>query len=98
MPWDNLSNAGMGKLTLVLAALFAGTALYITFVEQLARLVLVNWPYTLTIIMPINNRLNAIALEATPPQPRELIQYWGKLHAIRRLFGVCAILAYIVLL
>ncbi|WP_245270856.1 DUF1772 domain-containing protein [Beijerinckia mobilis] len=149
MPWDSLLNAGMGKLALILAALFTGGALYITFVEQPARLLLddenllrqwrpsykrgftmqaslafiaglaglaaawqmddwrwaigallmlANWPYTLTIIMPVNSRLNAIAPKEAGSQTRELIKYWGKLHVIRGLFGICAILAYAVLL
>src|SRR6266850_8486573 len=60
-----------------------------------AALILVPWPWTLLIMMPVNN-----ALEATPPQganaqTRALIEKWGRLHAGRTAFGVAATLVYL---
>ncbi|HSI40436.1 MAG TPA: DUF1772 domain-containing protein [Xanthobacteraceae bacterium] len=60
-----------------------------------AVLMLANWPYTLIIILPINNRLNAIAPEAVDAQARRLIQRWAGLHAVRSALGLLALLAFL---
>src|SRR5262249_26111687 len=127
-----------GLLALVIAALFTGAALYITLVEQPARLsladapllahwkpsyargcrmqaslallggllgvvtytlthdlrwllgafiLLANWPFTLIAIVPINRRLHAIDENAAGHESRRLIEKWGRLHAVRTIFG-----------
>ena len=60
-----------------------------------AILILANWPYTLLGIMPINKKLQAIAIGAAGPVSRALIETWGRLHAVRTALGIAAVLAYL---
>ena len=60
-----------------------------------AVLMLANWPYTLVVVFPVNKRL-----EATPPgsanaEIRELVETWGRLHAVRSTLGLGATLVYL---
>jgi uncharacterized membrane protein YgdD (TMEM256/DUF423 family) len=63
-----------------------------------ALLMLANWPYTLLVILPTNNRIMAIDPSNSGPTSRALIEIWGKLHAARSTFGALAILAFLVAL
>ncbi len=58
-------------------------------------LMLANWPWTLAIIAPINNALNATAANAAGPETVALIQQWGQMHTARTLLGLCALLIFI---
>ena len=60
-----------------------------------AILIMANWPYTLWVILPINNQLNAIANEQAGVASRKLLETWGRLHAARSGLGVAATLAYL---
>jgi hypothetical protein len=60
-----------------------------------AILILANWPYTLLGIMPTNNTLKAIAIDAAGPASRAMIVRWGLLHAVRTILGIGAVLAYL---
>ncbi|MFA6117642.1 MAG: DUF1772 domain-containing protein [Sphingomonas sp.] len=60
-----------------------------------ALLMLTNLPWTLVIILPVNNRLAAIKAEDDPAPIRPLIKSWGRLHAARTLFGLAATACYI---
>jgi hypothetical protein len=121
-------------LAIVCAGLFAGAALYITFVEHPARLecgtalaatefgpsyrratvmqaslaavglvaaavawaqgrgVAVLWgglllglviPFTLLVILPTNRRLLRPELDRGSSEARQLLEHWGRLHAVR---------------
>src|SRR5271157_4052481 len=52
-----------------------------------AALILVNWPYTLLVIMPTNNRLEAVPEGKAGAASRALMVKWGRLHAVRTALG-----------
>jgi hypothetical protein len=60
-----------------------------------ALLILANWPYTLLVIKPTNDRLHATTPEQADAQTRQMIVSWGHLHAGRSAFGVAATLMFL---
>ena len=60
-----------------------------------ALLILTNWPYTLFLIKPINEQLNAIADKDAGAAARGLIVKWGRLHAVRTALGILATAVYL---
>ena len=42
-----------------------------------ALIILANWPYTLLVIRPTNNLLQAVADSDASPSTRTLIEWWG---------------------
>jgi|SRR5262245_41656966 len=60
-----------------------------------ALLILANWPYTLIVIRPCNNTLNAVAASDASEATNTLIEWWGLLHSGRSLLGAVATLAYL---
>jgi hypothetical protein len=59
-----------------------------------AVVMVLNWPYTLLVIMPTNNRLMALDPEAMP-DVRTLVKTWGHLHAVRSALGAAATLVFL---
>jgi hypothetical protein len=55
-----------------------------------AVVLVANWPYTMLVILPVNNRLNAIEPDRAGPESRALIERWGRLHARRTMLGAMA--------
>jgi hypothetical protein len=55
-----------------------------------ALLLVANWPYTLLVIMPTNNRLMALDPAQAGPESRALVEKWAKLHSVRSARGVAA--------
>ena len=53
-----------------------------------AALILANWPFTLLVILPTNDRLMATPEDASDADTRRLVEYWGSLHAVRSALGV----------
>jgi uncharacterized membrane protein len=60
-----------------------------------AVLILANWPYTLIGIMPTNKVLNATSANEASGVSRDLIEKWGRLHAVRTALGLSATAAYL---
>ena len=60
-----------------------------------ALLILAPWPYTLIGIKPTNDRLNSISVEEAGGAVRELVEKWGRLHAVRTALGIAACVAYL---
>ncbi|GEC15859.1 hypothetical protein J2S34_002203 [Nitrobacter winogradskyi] len=60
-----------------------------------AALILANWPYTLFGMMPTNRKLKDTTEADAGATSRGLLQTWGRLHAVRTVFGVAATTAYI---
>ncbi len=128
----------VGQFAVVVAAIFAGAAIYINIAEHPARMrledspllaqwkpsykrgfamqsslavvgcllglgawyltrdwrwvlgavvLISNWPFTFVAIMPINNRLMAMAVESPSDEMRGLMVHWGRLHAVRSALG-----------
>jgi hypothetical protein len=57
-------------------------------------LMLVNWPWTLLVIMRVNRVLLATAPEGAGPSSRALIVKWNVLHAVRSALGCLAAAAF----
>ena len=55
-----------------------------------AVVIVLAWPYTLLVMKPINDRLNATTPERASAESRALIERWGRLHAGRTALGVLA--------
>jgi hypothetical protein len=136
----------IGHLAIIVAALFAGAAIYVNVAEQPARLALPDtamltqwqhsysraakmqaslallggilglaafwssgawlwvlgalvllsaWPFTLIVIKPTNDALNATQATAASVETRRLVQRWGSLHAGRSGIGIAATLCYL---
>ena len=60
-----------------------------------AFLLLANWPFTLVVILPTNKLLSEMKPLDAGPQSRELIEKWGKLHAVRSLLGIAATVLFL---
>jgi anthrone oxygenase-like protein len=60
-----------------------------------AAVIVANWPYTLLVIMPTNNKLMAIAPEAAGPEARSTVEHWAALHAGRSALGAAAALIFL---
>ena len=55
-----------------------------------ALAIVAPWPWTLLVIKPVNDRLNATTPERAGAGSRVLIERWGRLHAGRTALGVLA--------
>ncbi|MEO6040307.1 MAG: DUF1772 domain-containing protein [Croceibacterium sp.] len=60
-----------------------------------AVLMLANWPYTLTVILPLNHRLKAIVPEDAGPRSRDMLTRWNHLHRNRSILSGLAVIAYL---
>jgi hypothetical protein len=60
-----------------------------------SALILANWPYTLLVIKPTNDRLHAIAPGQADARARAMIVSWGHLHAGRSALGTASTLVFL---
>jgi len=60
-----------------------------------ALLIIANWPYTLLVIKPTNDRLHTIKSEQANAETRQAIISWGHLHGGRSALGVAATLVFL---
>jgi len=60
-----------------------------------AIVILANWPYTLLVIKPTNDKLHAIPAEQANTEARRMVVSWGNLHAGRSALGLVATLCFL---
>jgi Domain of unknown function (DUF1772) len=60
-----------------------------------AFMLLANWPFTLIAILPTNKLLMEIEPGKVDPKSRELIEKWGRLHAVRCGLGATATVLFL---
>jgi uncharacterized membrane protein len=60
-----------------------------------AIFMIANWPYTFLGIMPTNNKLMATDPADADADTRITIERWGRLHAVRTIFGFAATLVFL---
>jgi Domain of unknown function (DUF1772) len=60
-----------------------------------AIVLLANWPYTLFVIAPTNNRLMDTPPEVATAETRRMLERWGALHAGRSALGLVATLIFL---
>ncbi len=58
-------------------------------------LILAVVPFTLIVIKPINDRLLAPDRDLASAETRQLLEQWGRLHAVRSAMGLAASLVYV---
>jgi hypothetical protein len=60
-----------------------------------ATIMIANWPYTLLVIRPTNNRLMEMDADAAGTDARRLIEKWARQHAVRTGLGFAAVLSFL---
>ena len=61
-----------------------------------AGILFFNYPFTLLVIMPVNNALKAIDPGKAPPESRAALRRWATLHAVRTALGAASTLVFLV--
>ncbi|OCP08797.1 MULTISPECIES: DUF1772 domain-containing protein [unclassified Ensifer] len=61
-----------------------------------AAIIILNWPYTLLFVMPVNRSLEAIRPDDAGEESRGLLKLWGRLHAGRSALGGLAATIFLV--
>ena len=60
-----------------------------------ALVLLSAWPYTLLVIKRTNDALNATRPAEAGADTRRLVERWGRLHAVRSLLSLVAVLIFL---
>ena len=82
----------------IVGGFFGAVAFFATFEWRWllgAAVLLVNWPYTIFVIMPTNQRLTNTPAGAATAETRRMIERWGLLHAVRSALGLIATLLFL---
>jgi hypothetical protein len=82
----------------IVGSFFGAVAFFATFEWRWALgalVLLVNWPYTIFVIMPTNQRLMNAPAGAATAETRRMIERWGLLHAGRSVLGLIATLLFL---
>jgi hypothetical protein len=88
----------MQAILVIVGGLFGVVAFFSTFEWRWllgAVVLLVNWPYTILVIMPTNRRLMNTPPGAATAETRRMIGRWGILHAVRGALGLVATLIFL---
>lgn len=87
------------QASLAIASGLSGLAAWWTSGEPLwaigAVIILINWPYTFLMIMPVNHRLEATPIADASPETGALLIRWGHLHAGRSALSLVATLIFL---
>ncbi len=75
----------------LIAAIFSFNWLWIVG----SLLILLNWPFTLLFIMPVNKTLMNTDPSDANEETRHLLNKWAKLHAVRTSLGIIATVTFI---
>ena len=100
LEWQNSYNraapmqAGLALVSSVLGFIVAWQTKDMRWLAG-AILILANWPYTLLVIKPTNDRLHATKPDDANAETRAMIVSWGHLHAGRSALGLTATAAYL---
>jgi hypothetical protein len=93
------SNAAKMQASLALLGGILGFAAFWSsgdWLWVLGALVLLSaWPFTLMVIKPTNDALNATRSEVAGAETRRLVERWGSLHTGRSAIGIAATLCYL---
>jgi hypothetical protein len=87
------------QASLAIVGGFFGLAAYLSTLDWRwllgAIVLLANWPYTLFVIAPTNNRLMDTPPEVATAETRRMLERWGALHAGRSALGLVATLIFL---
>lgn len=86
------SLAALGLLASVVAWLAGSDGWWLTAGLLLGAVI----PFTLLVIMPTNNQLVAPAVDRGAERTRELLIRWGRLHAVRSILSLVALVIFLV--
>lgn len=90
------------QVTLALVATVGGVAMWFldgSLLWLVGSLVIVDViPFTLVVIFPTNNRLLEQGRDPRSAETRELLEKWGRLHAVRSGLGLIATVVYLIAL
>jgi uncharacterized membrane protein len=86
--------AAVGFLSAVAAWLMGGSAWWLAGGVLLVAVI----PYTLIVVFPTNNKLLDPAIDKNPELARRLLIRWGKLHTVRSVMSLAAVLVFMPLM
>jgi uncharacterized membrane protein len=56
--------------------------------------IIMNWPFTLLVIMPINKVLSSTNTDYANEKTKSLIKRWNRLHTVRTILGFAATVVF----